>query len=131
MRFENGESRFLRQANLGRLTTANTVVEKTTDKSRSNVVASQLDVVRCEMLPSCLYYNFAQGRKGRAELPPQCSKEGPTRTLPHVRLLLRRARNAVTCRTLRAWVILHKRERSQNRTLLLVKDNHVSGCLGW
>ena len=77
MRFENGESRFLRQANLGRLTNANTVLEKTTDKSRSNVVASQLDVVRCETLPSCLYYNFAQGRKGASGAAVAMLQGGP------------------------------------------------------
>jgi hypothetical protein len=130
MRFENGESRFLRQANLGRLTNANTVVEKTTDKSRSNVVASQLDVVRCEMLPSCLYYNFAQGRKGASGAAVAMLQGGPD-----AHIATRQASSSPCPKRsnlpYRAWVILHKRERSQNRTLLLGKDNQVSGCRGW
>jgi hypothetical protein len=77
MRFENGESRFLLQANLGRLTDANTVVEKTTDKSRSNVVASQLDVVRCETV-ACIT-PVLQLRPGQEGDERSCRRNAPRR----------------------------------------------------
>ena len=49
MRFENGESRFLRKANLGRLTNAVHRCEEDGRQEPSNIVAVQLDVVRCEI----------------------------------------------------------------------------------